>query len=124
MYDRHETTRPQADTGCAREEKSPPSREESTVWVCVFESLGSAEVWICADEEIAFARLARVCRESWDLALRVDERRDADVERPPLPSSPPRDDREAVERYFAVMREVFRSYRVTPQRLITDREEG
>jgi hypothetical protein len=88
------------------------------VWLCAYEAVGEVEIRICADEATAYREIARICRTTWETARRVDSRRPEGIERPPLPPEPPREDREAVARYFAVMGEVFHSYTITLHTLI------
>jgi hypothetical protein len=100
-------------------QSSPACDDEGPlVWVCAFESVEGVEISVCADEDIAYRELARVCRLGWDTARRVDSRRPDRIDRPPFPLEPPDDDRLTVASYFAVMREVFQSYAITPHALI------
>jgi hypothetical protein len=93
------------------------------VGLCL-QALDEIEIRVCESQAVAFRELARLCREDWTLARRVDERTPNDGERSKLSPAPPDDDRTAVDCYFAVMREVFRSYSITSHDLVSGDAEG
>jgi hypothetical protein len=86
---------------------SPGRTSAIEIWICTYAHRHGVDAWACESESLAFATLARPCREFWEEAREI-EGSHVRPEEPRLPARPPDDDRAAVDLYFEVQGEAPR----------------